>query len=52
MPETKSVNRRDFMKSAAGVGATLGIAGKAFGAKASKAASVSSATGWSGRAWM
>jgi predicted dehydrogenase len=40
MPETsKSVNRRDFMKSAAGVGGTLGIAGKALGAKASKAAS-------------
>src|SRR2546429_7474610 len=34
-----SVNRRDFMKKAAGVGATLGVAAKAFAARPPKAAS-------------
>src|SRR6185295_7670107 len=34
-----NVNRRDFMKHATGVGATLGIAAKAFGARPAKAAS-------------
>src|ERR1700683_2959485 len=34
-----SVNRRDFMKNAAGVGATLGVAAKAFGARPSAKAS-------------
>src|SRR6185369_5746185 len=32
-----AVNRRDFMKQAAGVGATLGVAGNAFGRPAAKA---------------
>jgi len=40
MAETESaVNRRDFMKHAAGVGATLGVAAKAFARPAAKASS-------------
>ncbi|MBI2680940.1 MAG: Gfo/Idh/MocA family oxidoreductase [Candidatus Solibacter usitatus] len=34
---THSVNRRDFMKTAASLGATLGVAGRALGARPAKA---------------
>ena len=32
-----SVNRRDFVKQAAGIGVTLGVVAKAFGARPAKA---------------
>jgi len=38
MAESESVNRRDFVKQAAGVGAALGVAAKAFARPAAKAA--------------
>ena len=37
MTENSSVNRRDFVKQAAGIGATLGVAAQAFGARPAKA---------------
>ena len=39
MAENKTVNRRDFVKNAAAIGATLGAAGKVFAAHPGKAAS-------------